>query len=73
MGMIPLGSLRTSKDEEQNIVVGDYGNNSIRIFNTYHAAGECRRQVKNVTKCVKMSTFWNFMTIFGITMKNAFR
>ena len=25
----------------------------LRRFNAFHAAGECRRQFKNVTKCVK--------------------
>ena len=28
---------------------------------------------KNVTKCSKMSTFWNFVNIFGITIKNALK
>ena len=42
-------------------------------INAFHAAGECRRQVKNVTKFVKMSTLWNFMNIFVTTRRNAFR
>ena len=32
-----------------------------------------RRQVKHFTKVSKMSTFWNLVTIFGITMRNAFK
>ena len=40
---------------------------------TYHAAGMSRRQVQNVPKISNISTFWNFMTIFGIAMRNAFK
>ena len=32
-------------------------------INTFHAAVMSRRQVKNVTKCPKTSTFWNLVTI----------
>ena len=31
-------------------------------FNTFHAAGVSRRQVKHFTKVLKMSTFWNLVT-----------
>ena len=42
--------------------------------NAFHAAGECRRHVKNVTHFVKkISKLWNFMTLFGITMRNALK
>ena len=42
------------------------------MLNAYNAAGMNRRQDKNVNKIVKISTFWNLVTIFGILMKNAF-
>ena len=41
--------------------------------NTYHVVGVGRRQVQHFTTFSKMSTFWNVMTIFGITMRNAFK
>ena len=42
-------------------------------LNAFHAAGEHRRQVKFNQICTKMSKLWNFMTMFGTTVKNAFR
>ena len=45
----------------------------IVYVNAFHAAGECRQQVKNFTIFLKMTTFWKFMTIFGITIRNAFK
>ena len=33
---------------------------SVSIINTLHAAGECRRQVKNVTKCSKNDNILEF-------------
>ena len=39
----------------------------------YHVAGVSRLQVQNWTHLLKMSTFWNFMTIFGIIMRNEFK
>ena len=40
------------------------------VVNTYYAVGVSRRQFENITIVSKMSTFWNFMNIFGITMRN---
>ena len=34
---------------------------------------ESRRQLNNLTNVVKMSTFWNFMTIFGTTVRNTLK
>ena len=36
-------------------------------------AGECIRQVKNVTNLLKRATFWNLITKFEITMRPAFK
>ena len=44
-----------------------------RLFNTYDAAGASRRQVQNVTMFQKCQPFLNLITIFGITMENAFK
>ena len=41
--------------------------------NPYHAAGVTRRQIQNVTKFWKIWRLLHFVTIFGITMKNAFK
>ena len=42
-------------------------------FNTYHAAGVSRQQVKHFTIFKKMSKLLNFITIFGIAMENALK
>ena len=44
------------------------------FVNTYHAEGMSRRQIK-ILHCffLKISTLINFITIFGITMGNAFK
>ena len=41
-------------------------------FIAFYVAGECRQQVTKLTHFVKMSKLGNFITIFGITMRNAF-
>ena len=46
---------------------------SLSYFNAFHAAGVSRRQVKNYTNVSKMSTFWNLVTTFGTTMRNAIK
>ena len=46
---------------------------NINHINTYHAADLSKRQFKNVTKLSKLSKLWNLVTIFGITMRNAFK
>ena len=49
-----------------------FGNINTTI-NAFHEAGECRRQVKNVTNLVTNVHFLNVITIFGFTMRNAFK
>ena len=39
----------------------------------FRRVGMSRRHVTNFTKCLKVSTIWNFMTIFGIIIKNEFK
>ena len=44
-------------------------NSYLLMFSTWQASAED----KHFTKYSKRVTFWNFMTIFGITMGNAFK
>ena len=44
----------------------------VKTPNTYRETDVSRRQVQNRTKCSKMSQLFNFITIFGISMENAF-
>ena len=44
-----------------------------RYLNTFQVAGVSRRQVHHFIKFSKMFEKLNFMTIFGITMGNAFK
>ena len=48
-------------------------NSAALVLNTFHATGVSRRQVEKFTKVSKMSTFWNLVTVFGITMRNTFK
>ena len=61
---IPYQILRRLQNKD---VVGNHGN-------TYHVADVSRRLVKNGANYSQiMSTFWNVITIFGITMVNALK
>ena len=51
----------------------DYPSTNTRLWGNMGRCEVSRWQVKNVTKCLKISTFWNLLTTFEITMEIASR